>query len=603
MFIFKKIKKKFSLVSKLNDLFNQKERIQFIIVVIVALFMAFSQAIGVASVLPFINMVMDQNVIFENEWLVYFFNLFNFKTTNSFIIFSGFVVLGLLIVGNFISAFSTWIKIHFVWQKNHTLSKSLLRKYLSMPYAYFLNQNTADLGKNVLSEVQQLTSNLLLALTKIITDIIQVVVIFGMLLYVNFLATLFAVATLVLLYLLIYFYFSNKLKAGGKKRLEKNKERYKSSQEALSGIKDIKILNVERFFLQKFSRSSKEFSHIQSWYQVVGQIPRYIMEVVAFGGIVGLIIFMVSFNKPVQEIIPLISFFTFAGYRLMPALQEIFSSLTAIKFNRPVLDKIYFDMVGGGLNGQNLISKCEEIIPISFEKEIKLEGISFSYPNNEKMALNDISLEIKKNTFVALIGSTGSGKTTLVDLMLGLFTADKGFFRVDGTEIGKGNIRRWQANLGYVPQQIYLSDDTIARNIAFGISDEKIDLKKVENVSKMACLHDFVKNELAEGYDTFIGERGVRLSGGQRQRIGIARALYHDPQVLILDEATSSLDNKTEKEVLEAIEGIAKLKTMIVIAHRLTTVRNCDRVYLIERGKIVDEGSYDEIINKKSKNL
>jgi ATP-binding cassette subfamily C protein len=599
MVIFEKIKSKFDFISKLNDLFDRKERIQFLVVIGVALLMAFFQAVGIASILPFINMVMNPDAIAGSKLLIHFFNLFNFKTVNSFIVFSGFVVLALLIIGNVVSAFSTWLKIHFSWKKNHQLSNALLRKYLSLPYAYFLNQNTSDLGKNVLVEVQQLTSSFLLPLTKIITDLILVIVILAMLIYVNPAMTLMVSAILVLLYFSIYFYFSNRLKTGGKERLEKNKERFKYADEALGGIKDIKILRVERFFLQKFSKSSSVFSSLQSWYQTVGQVPHYIIETVAFGGIVVLIIFLVSFDKSTKEIIPLVSFFAFAGYRLMPALQEVFNSLTTIKFNKVVLDKIHKDMSEGGLIGENSTFSREKIIPMPFEKEIKLENIYFSYPDSKKSVLENINIEIEKNTFVALIGATGSGKTTLVDLVLGLFSPNEGSLKVDGTRINENNTKSWQADLGYVPQQIYLSDDTVARNIAFGLPDEEIDMDQVKNVSQMASLHNFIENELSSGYDTNIGERGIRLSGGQRQRIGIARALYHNPQVLLLDEATSSLDNKTEKEVLAAIESIAKLKTMIVIAHRLTTVKNCDKVYVIEKGKIINEGSYDEIINSQ----
>lgn len=601
MFVFEKMKKKFDFIFKLNNLFDHKERIQFLVVVFLALLTAFFQAVGIASVLPFLNMIMNPDVIAENKWLSYFFNLFNFKTVNSFIVFSGFVVLGLLVVGNLVSAFATWFKINFVWKKNHNLSVALLRKYMSMPYAYFLNQNTADLGKNVLFEVQQLTNKFLLSLTMIITDSIQVVIILAMLLYVNLLVTLLAMVVLVSLYFVIYFNFSNKLKAGGKKRLEKNMQRFKSANEALGGIKDIKILGVEYFFLERFSKNSEIFSSLQSWYQTVSQIPRYIIEVVAFGGIVGLMIFLVSFNKSTQEIIPLVSLFAFAGYRLVPALQEVFNSLATIKFNKAVLDKIHKDMMEEELASQNLFLSRKKINPMSFEKEIKLENIDFFYPGNNRAILKNINLKIEKNTFVALIGATGSGKTTLVDLILGLFIPNKGSFKIDGIEISEDNIKNWQANLGYVPQQIYLSDDTVTRNIAFGVSDAEINLDQVKKVAQMANINDFIESELPCSYDTSIGERGIRLSGGQRQRIGIARALYHNPQVLLLDEATSSLDNATEKEVLDAIEGIAKLKTMIVIAHRLTTVKNCDRVYVIEKGKIVDEGSYDEIVNKKQK--
>jgi len=599
MRIFEKIKEKLNFIPKLSDLFSRKEKIQFLGVLGTSLLTAVFQAVGIASILPFINIVMDPGVINENMWLNYFFNLFNFGSTNSFLVFFGCVVLIFLIVGNLISAFSAWLKINFVWRKNHSLSSKLLEKYLSMPYVYFLEKNTADLGKNVLAEVQQLTSNFMLPIIKIISDVIVIIVVLLLLLFVNPLVTIIAVFSLAFSYVVIFFYYSEKLKTGGKKRIEKNAERFKASSEALSGVKDIKILGVERYFLDRFCKNSDEFSSLQSWYQAVGQLPRYIMEVIAFGGIVSFLIFLILTGSETQKIIPLISFFAFAGYRLLPALQDVFNSLSSFKFNKAILDKIHGDMIKGNELRSSKLTNNKKSKSILFKKEILLEKVDFAYPGKKVLTLNNINLKIKKDSFVAVIGVTGSGKTTLIDLILGLFSPDNGSIKIDGVELVEKNIRGWQNNLGYVPQQIYLSDDTVIRNIAFGLSDEEIDIDQVRRVSEMANLNDFIDNELQKGYDTEIGERGIRLSGGQRQRIGIARALYHDPQVLIFDEATSSLDNETEKEVLKAINKVAKLKTMIVIAHRLTTVKNCDKVYVVDKGRIIDEGSYEVVVNKK----
>jgi len=391
-------------------------------------------------------------------------------------------------------------------------------------------------------------------------------------------------------------YFSERMKTEGQLRLRANKERFRLAGEALGGIKDIKVIGVEKYFLDRYSKHSGTFSDVQSRNQIIGQIPRYVMETIAFGGIVSLLIFSVSSNMSVQKIIPLVSFFAFAGYRLIPALQDIFHSVTRMKFTRAVLDKIHADMRKEISGRMDYEGKKIDIKPILFSKNIELRNIHFSYPGSDKRVLNDVNLNIEKNSFVALIGETGSGKTTIADIILGLLTQYEGKILVDGVKIKEDNIRNWQANLGYVPQQIFLSDDSVARNIAFGLPDNQIDMKKVKKAAEMANIHDFVEKELPQNYDTFIGERGVRLSGGQRQRIGIARALYYDPHVLLLDEATSSLDNATEKEVLTAIESVAKLKTMIVIAHRLTTIKNCDRVYVMEKGMMVREGSYDEII-------
>lgn len=602
MYIIKIVKNKLEALSKLNDIFDQKEKIQFIWVIIVALLMAFFQAAGIASILPFINMVMNPEIISENKWLSFFYFSFHFENQNNFIVFSGFVVLILLVIGNMVSAVSTWMKIHFVWRKNHSLSTALLRKYLSMPYSYFLDQNTANLGKNVLFEVHQLTNNFLMPLTKIITDFIVVIIILTLLIYVNPLVTLGASTILISSYLLVYLYFSSKLKTGGRKRLKENMKRFKSATEALSGIKDIKVLRAEKFFLERFISHSSIFSYLQAWYQVVGQVPRYIMETIAFGGIVGLLIFSVSSNVATEKIIPMVSFFAFAGYRLMPALQEVFNSMTTIKFNKAVLDKIHEDLTIDNIAGSKTWTSLN-IEPLPFKNKISLQNIYFTYPGNGVAVLKNISMEININSSVALIGPTGSGKTTLVDLILGLFTPGRGIFSVDGVEINNDNLKNWQANLGYVPQQIYLSDDTVARNIAFGQTDEKINIGQVKKTAQMANLDKFIEEELPDGYDTFIGERGIRLSGGQRQRIGIARALYHNPQVLILDEATSSLDNQTEKEVLEAIDSVSRYKTMIIIAHRLTTVKNCDIVYKIEGGKIIAKGKFEDIVSQDSERI
>jgi ATP-binding cassette subfamily C protein len=585
----------------LNELFSNKEKFQFLGIVGASLLMAIFQAMGVASILPFINLVMNPTGISENKWLSYFYNLFEFGSVDSFIIFSGFAVIGLLVIGNSVSALATWLKVHFVWKKNHSLSTALLQKYISMPYVYFLEQNTSNLGKNVLAEVLQLTRNFLLPIVVIITDGLVILAMLILLCLVNFLMTVIAATVLISLYILIYLYYSEKLKIGGARRLKKNEARFKSASEALGGIKDAKVLGAENFFLKRFCEDSDEFSNLQAWYQTINQVPKYIMEIVAFGGVVGLLIFLVASDIATHDIIPLVSFFAFAGYRLMPSLQSVFNSFTTFKFNIAVLDKIHNDLINEKLESDEISIRKKRIIPLNFKSSIKLEKIYFSYPQHDNPILRDINLEIKKNNFVALIGTTGSGKTTLVDLILGLLTPQKGLFMVDDQKVTKENIKNWQANLGYVPQQIYLSDDSISRNIAFGLPDDKIDMEKIKKVSKMANIHDFIDSELPEGYHTIIGERGVRLSGGQRQRIGIARALYHDPQILIFDEATSSLDNETEKEVLKAIHKVFKFKTLIVIAHRLSTVKEANKVYLIEKGKIVDSGSYEKMVKKKIK--
>jgi ABC-type multidrug transport system fused ATPase/permease subunit len=287
--------------------------------------------------------------------------------------------------------------------------------------------------------------------------------------------------------------------------------------------------------------------------------------------------------------------YVYAGYRLLPALQQVYSASTQLRFVDLSLDRIYQDLKKLNVSEtKKALSNCK---PISLEKLISLKNISFTYPGSTRLIIKNLNLNISANTTVGIIGSTGSGKTTTIDIMLGLLEAQKGKLEVDGQEITNFNLKSWQKSIGYVPQYIYLSDDTIASNIAFGIDTKSIDYNQIKKVAKIANLHDFVEKELPEKYQTIIGERGTRLSGGQRQRIGIARALYGKPKVLILDEATSSLDNETEKVVIDAIDNLDKKITIIMIAHRLNTIKKCDVIFKLDKGNLINSGTYNEIVN------
>lgn len=599
MKIFKKLKRKLGFFYKLNDLLEKKEKKKLLIVLIVDLAVGIFQAIGILSILPFMNMVMDTSIVESNQYLKYFYNYFNFTTINSFLLVAGALVLFLLITGNVISMLAIRIKTKYVWDLNDRLSTSLLGKYLSLPYSYFLVHNSADLGKNILMEVGELTGTFLMSVLNIVENAVIALVLFIMMIVVNPSMTLIALFSLSLIYIVIYLFFSKRLKSSGQKRMEKNRARFKTVGEAIGGIKFTKVLGKEKYFLEDYSYHSKELSNLLSWSQVIGKIPKHIMEIVAFGGVLSLVLYFIYTEHMNEGILSLIALFAFAGYRLMPALQSIYDSYTKFRFSRPVLNKIHSDMYQGGLAEVEVDFTNQVVKQIEFKKEIKLDNISFSYEGNRKRVLEDIDMVIKKGMSVGIVGSTGSGKTTLVDIMLGLLTPTKGNIFVDGIKITEKNVRNWQANLGYVPQDIFLCDDTITKNIAFGYSDEDIDMEQVKRVAKMANISKFIETELPEKYNTVIGERGVRLSGGQRQRIGVARALYHNPEVLVFDEATSSLDNVTERSVLKAIERVSKLKTMIVIAHRLTTVKNCDTIYLIDEGRIIDKGKY-EVLEERS---
>jgi len=588
------------LIKKIKIIIEPQENWQLLLLFISILLMALFQTLGVVSILPFLSVIMQPEIIESNRWLNWLYSSLGFTSVNSFIFFTGIFMLFIIIIGSLTSALATWLKVRFVYRKNHNLSAALLKKYLSLPYVYFLTHNTADLSKNILNEANILTVHFMLPLINIMIKGFIVIGILSMLLFTSIYITLLSVIILGGSYALIYLRFRNELKISGVKRLKENQLRFKTAGEALSGIKDIKVMGREAFFYQRYSKHSIKYSDLQVWNALVGQIPRYFLEILAFGGIITLVLYFISTAVNMNEVIPMVSFFAFAGYRLIPALQEIFQSFTMIRFSQATLNRIIEDLSEkDGFSEQFLVYEKEPINPMPFNTSFRLKEISYNYPNTNEPVICSLSLLIQRNTSIGLVGPTGAGKTTLVDIILGLLTPQKGEFSVDGVKIDENNILNWQKNLSYVPQHIYLSDDTIMNNIAFGIPDEKIDRETVEYVARISNLHDFI-SALPNGYQTIVGERGIRLSGGERQRVGIARALYHDPEVLVFDEATSSLDGVTESAVLEAIKNVTKLKTMIIIAHRLTTVKDCDIIYSINKGKITAQGTYDELMSSSA---
>ena len=359
----------------------------------------------------------------------------------------------------------------------------------------------------------------------------------------------------------------------------------------------MKVAGLEKHYTKYFAEPAKVYSKNVANASIVGGLPRYVLEILVFGGMLLIILYLMTKSGSFVNVVPIIALYAAVCYRLIPALQSIYAATTQLRFISPALDQIYQDF-----KSLKQIKILKDDNTLTFNNSITLKNVCYNYPNTSRTALKNINITIPVKNTIGLVGSTGSGKTTTVDIILGLMEAQKGTLEVDKTVITKQNFRAWQRTIGYVPQHIYLFDDSIASNIAFGVESENINQATVEKVSKIAKLHDFVVNELPKKYETTIGERGVRLSGGQRQRIGIARALYHNPQVLILDEATSALDNQTEKAVMDAVNNLRKNITIILIAHRLSTVKKCDKIFFLEKGEIQNEGTFDKLI-KVSENF
>jgi ABC-type multidrug transport system fused ATPase/permease subunit len=590
-----------SFLKKLYEIFTPRERMQAVMVFFASLATAFVQAFGVASIFPFINVVMNPDIVEQNKWLSLLYNQGHFTSINSFILFLGIIVFLIIIFSGTISAITTWAKTRFTLGKNHSLSLRLLTVYLNQPYEYFLQKNSSELSKNILSEITQLTSQLLMALFDILINGLMIAVMVTMLFMVNIAVTMGAIIFLGGSYGIINYFVKNKLKEIGQGRLEANRGRFRMVNEALSSIKTTKIMGIESYFLNNYSNYSGKFARYNVFASVVGEIPRYLLEAVAFGGIVFFVILMIARERKVVEFIPLLSLYAFAAYRTIPALNRLFNSTATVYYNIAIVDKIYEDMIEIAPS-KTLLPKPNATNPeLLFNKTIKLQNIRFSYKDSSFEVINNIELTIPKNSVIGFAGPTGCGKTTLVDIILGLLKPQKGEIIIDDTEIDNDNITSWQRKIGYVPQEIYLSDDTILKNIAFGVQDKDISYEQVQYAAQIAAIDNFIEKELSQKYDTVIGERGIRLSGGERQRIGLARALYRNPEVLVLDEATSSLDGTTEEYVLKAIHSAAQSRTVIMIAHRLNTLKDCDQIYILEKGIIIGQGKYDELISKNKK--
>lgn len=585
-------------IKKILYLFTGSERRSLAILLLVVLFTAIFETLGVASVLPLIGLVMNPNLVNENIWLHKLYILLGFNSTRNFIVFIAMLMFFIIIVGNGFSAFSTWFKLKFVWRSNHNISLRLLEKYLSQPYAYFLNKNSADMSKNILQETNQLTTGFLIPLVNFAIKLIVIILILLLLFLVNPWITLLAIGFLGGAYALIYYIIRQKLKTSGRERMAANQERFRVVNEAIGGIKDIKVMGREAHFLKRFAIYSARQAKLLAWNSVIGLVPRYALESMAFGGVILLIMVLFLSSHNAAEIIPIVGFYAFAGYRLMPALQDIFAASTQIKFNQPIVNKIFEELSDNSFAKEVVPSPDEDLEVLPFRNCLEMMNVFYAYPQSSKWVISDVSLKIARGTSTGFIGLTGAGKTTLVDIFLGLLMSNQGKLLVDGVEVTRENIAHWRKNVGYVPQSIYLSDDTVTRNIAFGLPDADIEMDKVIQAATIANIHEFIVEGLPQAYDTKVGERGIRLSGGQRQRIGIARALYSNPEILFLDEATSSLDGFTEEAFVDALTEMAAVKTLIIIAHRLNTVKNCDQIYLVDNGEIMDQGTYVELMER-----
>jgi len=567
----------FSTYRKALALLTPKEKRRGGLVLGMVIIMAVLETAGVASVMPFLSVLGNPEVVQTNPVLNTVYEGLGFTSVDAFILALGAAAFGLILFSAFFRSLTHYAMNRFVEMRRHSIGKRLLATYLRQPYAFFLDRHSGDMAKNILSEVDQLVQQVYRPGMQMVAYSVVILALVVLLIVVDPWLALGVAVVIGGMYALIFGGVRGILGRVGRDRARANQERFTAASEALGGIKDIKLLGREHAYLSRFDGPSKRQARHQATNQTLSEVPKFIIEAVGFGGVIALTLVLLATqggtdSNALGDILPILGLYAFAGYRLLPAAQHIYKGLAKLRFGAAAVDGVYND-----LHQRSALAELYKMAPQPLEPKqtITLQNIHYTYPNAERPALQGIDLEIPVGSSVGIIGTSGAGKTTLVDVLLGLLRPSEGAIEVDGQPITDDNLRAWQQALGYVPQEIFLTDSTVAENIALGVPREQIDHEQVKRCARMAQVHDFIVSDMPQGYSTVVGERGVRLSGGQRQRIGIARALYRDPPVLVLDDATSALDNETEDTVMKAVDTLSAKKTVILIAHRMSTVENC----------------------------
>jgi ATP-binding cassette, subfamily B, bacterial PglK len=555
--------------------------------------MAVVDTLGVASIMPFLAVLGNPGIVETNAYLAALYSLGGFASHDDFLFALGLTALAIVLAAAVVRGAGQFALLRFSNMRRYAISRRLMKGYLSQPYAFFLNRNTADMTKRALSDIDIVVDACLTVLVQMVAVGLVALMLVALLIAVD---PLIAAIVLVIVggfYTAMFLVNRRLIGRIGRDRSLANRQRFTVAAEALGGIKEVKLFGREAAFDARFAGPAFRYAHHRATADALAFLPRYLIEAIAFGGALALALVLMRTMQDLGAVLPILGLYAFAGYRLLPAAQQLYAGITHLRFGLPMAHTVVEDLIACQSTGP--LVDTGPALPL--REAIRFDHVTFRYPDAAQPALERLQLEIRSGTSVGIIGRTGAGKTTVIDLVLGLLEPTEGRILIDGTPLSDANRRAWQRSIGYVPQSIFLADASVAENIAFGIAPEAIDGGAVERAARVADIHDFVAGELPSGYDTVIGERGVRLSGGQRQRIGIARALYHDPQVLVFDEATSALDNATEAAVIEALSRLRRDRTIIIIAHRLTTVRDCDQIILLEHGSVKDTGSFDELVN------
>ena len=593
----------FKLIKNLFDLLSINQRKRFYILQFLVIVMSVVEILGVASIIPFMALVGDMSQLEQNSFFAEIYRESGATSESQFVFYIGLCVLGLLFISMVISIFTTWGLSMFANKIGTEIADRLYTYYLRQGWLFHASGSSAQLTKKIATETMRVTGAVLVPLMQMNSKGVLSLLMSLSIFFYDPKVALIGLSIFAISYFFLFKGVRNRLNKNGIAISEVNEERFRLMNEGFGGIKDLLLMGRDNDFINRFNKSGKTLAYSQGTNAALAQAPRYFVELLAFGSMIVLILYLIaSHNGNLGMILPILSVYAIGIIKLLPAFQQIYSSIAIIKANIPAFESIQQDLYDS-LHKESKSQKFEQNY-LNPKDSISLENITFTYPNKEEPALDKLDMLIPSNSVIGIVGPSGSGKSTLIDILLCLIEPQKGHLKIDDEIINHQNRRSWQNTIGFVAQTIFLSEGTIAENVAFGIPENEIDLDQVQKVLKLAHLSDFIST-LDKGIHTKVGERGVQLSGGQRQRIGIARALYHNAEVLVFDEATSSLDGITEKMIMEAIHNFSGKKSIVLIAHRLKTIKKCDKIFFINKGKVVDQGTYQELIesNKHFKDM
>lgn len=591
-----------NLFSGLMKILNKEQKTKMAILQVLFLVSAVVQVGGIASIAPFIAVISNPSVIDTNPVLSFLYDYFKSTSLTEFLIIYALLVAAFILVSNTVSALVLWLLFHFAVNTGAELQQRLYSKYMANSYVYFANNNSSELIANITAQIPRFVYMVIQPSLLLISQAFVALIIVSGLFYLDPVLALTSSILVLSIYLAIYMLLRKKMEEAGETLTEVAKRKLILLSESIIGIREVKLLDIEEWYKEELNKTTLSGLNAQAFSGLAGDLPKFVVETIVFISILGLAIYLITTQGENGSAMSTLSLYALAGYKLLPAAQTVYKGLSSLKANGSVINEI-----------EKQLRNAERDIPPESDNSrsahielknnrsfgISLKKVTYSYPNSDINVISGIDMNISENTLNSLVGGSGAGKSTIANLILGLLEPSEGVITVGGEVITSQNLKSWQSNIGYVPQSIFLIDDSFERNIAFGIPADRINSDRVKLAAKRANIHEFIV-EQEQGYGTPVGENGGRLSGGQRQRIGIARALYKNPSILVLDEATSALDTITEALILKEISYLSSSMTVIMIAHRLSTIVNSDQIFVFKAGTIEASGSYSNLLEKST---